>query len=193
MEPKPPAPTLPQAVSPAARPAAPVAPPPAARPAATPVGTLPVAKAGPPTPAMAAGAVGAKPVAPAPTRPAVPSQPVAKPAAAAPAAKPATAVPVRPPSSDGPVLEEPSHPFEEFLAGEFNRLVANMNKEGQRLKVPPMTQVKVLVNMLTVRVAAFGVRASLSRADILKVLDYFWGLQPKPPAPPPQPKPPAGR
>jgi len=81
------------------------------------------------------------------------------------------------------VLEEPGHPFEAFLSNEFDRLVQNMAKEGHRLKVPPITQIKVLVIMLTVRVAAFGVRAGIARADILKVLDQFWALQPKPPTP----------
>jgi hypothetical protein len=99
----------------------------------------------------------------------------------------------KPPPGDGPVLEEPQHPFEEFLAARFADLVTSVVNEGTRLKVPPITQIKVLVNMLVVRVAAFGVRASVSRADILKVLDHFWGLQPKPPGavpPKPQPTPP---
>jgi hypothetical protein len=86
------------------------------------------------------------------------------------------------------VLEQPAHPFEEFLAKEFDRLVQNMRREGLRLKVHPVKQVLVLVQMMTIRVAAFGVLANIGRADILKVLDHFWALQPKPkPAPAPAP------
>jgi hypothetical protein len=86
----------------------------------------------------------------------------------------------------GLVLEQPAHPFEEFLAKEFDRLVANMRREGARLKVHPLKQVSVLVQMMTIRVAAFGVLANIGRVDVLKVLDHFWALQPKPkPAPAP--------
>jgi hypothetical protein len=87
------------------------------------------------------------------------------------------------------VLELPSHPFEEFLAKEFDRLIQNMRREGMRLKVHPRKQISVLVQMMTIRVAAFGVQINIGRADVIKVLDHFWALQPKPkPAPAPAAK-----
>jgi hypothetical protein len=97
-----------------------------------------------------------------------------------PPAKPAAPKPV--PPGDAPVLEQPQHPFEEFMAREFANLIERMNKEGDRLKVHPLARVKVLVIMLTIRVAAFGVRAGIARADIIKVLDQYLALQPKPAA-----------
>jgi len=150
---------------------------------------------------QAVAASAAKPAQPAaaPSPPATPrpaAAPAPKPAAAA-APKSATAAPAGKPAAtlspaDRPVLEQPAHPFEVFLAREFDQLVQRMHQEGTRLNVSAMTQIKVLVNMLIVRVAAFSVRANVNREDVLKVLDHFWKLQPRP-APPPRPAtPPAG-
>ena len=128
---------------------------------------------------------------------AVPAVTAAKPSVAAVQARPA--VPAAGPRQGllpdmpGPVLEEPGHPFEEFLAKKFDELVLAMTMEGARLRVSPVTQLKVLVNMLTVRVAAFAVRGSIAREDILRVLDHFWRLQPKPPQPKPPPLPPVAK
>ena len=168
MDQKPPVPPTPTA-APLAKAAALAATPPKAAPA-------PIAKAGAPaTP-------GAKPAA-APGA----QKPAAAPPAKAPAAtaKPAAAGPAKP-QDDGPVLEEPEHPFQEFLARKFDELVQAMTKEGARLKIHPVKQVRTLVTIMTVRVAAFAVRSRVERADVLKVLDHFWGLQPKPPPPAPK-------
>jgi len=123
---------------------------------------------------------------------AAPPAPAARPAAAAappaPAARPAAAPAAL--AAQAPVLERPTHPFEEFLAKELDQLVQRMHKEGLRLKVPVMTQVKVLINVLIVRVAAFSVRASVNKADVITVLDHCWAMQPKP-APAPTARPPA--
>ena len=137
--------------------------------------------------------------APAPARPAAPAAPITKPllpaatpARPAQAARPAPAGAAPAPTAAQPavVLEDPGHPFEAFLGKKFEELVRAMNAEGARLKIPPMGQAKIFVTMLTIRVAAYGVRAGISRTDVLKVLDHFWAMQPAQPRPPASP---AGR
>jgi hypothetical protein len=166
---------------PAAQPPAKAPVPAAARPA---VASGPAPKPGPAAPPGAA-----KPAAPAgAVKPAAAPSVAPKPAPAATATNPAQSAAALQ-GDGGLVFEKPAHPFEEFLAKEFDRLIQNMRREGVRLKVHPVKQVLVLVQMMTIRVAAFGVAANVGRADILQVLDHFWALQPKPkPAPAPAAK-----
>lgn len=145
-----------------------------------------------------------KPPTPAPAKPPTPppapaaDPPPARPAWTQPKPKPSLATPgVAPqkPAQAAPqpstmVLEEPGHPFEVFLAKEFDGFVARMNAEAHRLNISQAARLRVLIMMLMVRVAAYGVRGGLAKKDILDIFERFWTMQPKPTAPVPAAAPP---
>jgi len=96
------------------------------------------------------------------------------------AAKPVVA---KPAPEWAPVIEEPDHPFEEFISDAYADLFNKIDEEGRKLKVPPDARVKVMVTILTIRIAAIGYGAGFKKEDILAVFNKFWALQ-RPPTTP---------
>lgn len=110
-----------------------------------------------------------------------PSSTPAKPAASGAAAvkpvvvaKPTVA---KPAAEWTPVIEDTQHPFEEFISDAYADLFNRIDEEGRKLKVPADARVKVMVTILTIRIAAIGYGAGFKKEDILSVFNKFWALQ----------------